>query len=832
MSIKFQHITIIITLLAALLTGCTAEVPDRAGINSGSRFILRVPAAGQFASRGGDNDGELKFTSLFFFAYPADASKTPVIVSLPLGEGTPPFQEEYQSYTVDLTAGDYRFYLCANIYDAAADVATLPQSASALEEEVYNLPAGYQCAIPAAGLPMSATHTDLFIEDSDGTRHSLTGTIYHYDGNGVTLYAPLTFLFSKITLVPFDALGNPAEIENVRFTNVSETEPVIANAAFTSYGSTSLSLTDAGDEYSYYLPERYVAAGSEAMQSALTFNIGEKEITLPLGETGNVDTANPNAVPAEEDLRSLVRGTEYTYTLNTLVDITLQVTPWSPDIISSSLKGPVYLHVESQEYEVTAGTITPIWFQSDAEKVYIESPGFTFTDGDGKLQTVNLYDYSVDATNDTIRVWVNTDIRMSQYDEIKASIQAGEGKYDYFHIVAGPIHKRIRVTPLTLEYYLNVSPVEIPIDVSLRISSGEYSGRIPVTIRTNYPQVKVSIPADGGWDAIPASESGALAVMTPAGTAVTELAPGLTTMVADSAYVNYYVKFDGLNSGYKIWKDDATFTVNVTGIDDEGNEQLTVPVTVTIVPLTLNYKIHFKVKDNNWSLPHIYIYQCLEFPADWPGTYNGVPLASKPIGYQSAQYATSYFAALEYSFTGAIAFRGWDVAVNHNELYYSNGTVRPFDGYSVQGFYIFNGASDTWVVEKQETASLRYSYLMDFCKEHRDYVTVDHADFPGKYCPLCAWDPEVGSVMNRLWPGIMMKPEGDGWYEFELTGIATPGKTLIMFCDTHGGNSVNRYPGSSEVGIPLFDYPSKEGWLLYNGVMSDRVNNQFSPVKP
>lgn len=73
-----------------------------------------------------------------------------------------------------------------------------------------------------------------------------------------------------------------------------------------------------------------------------------------------------------------------------------------------------------------------------------------------------------------------------------------------------------------------------------------------------------------------------------------------------------------------------------------------------------------------------------------------------------------------------------------------------------------------------------------------------------------------------------MIDEGNGWWKYTLTGIATPGKALIMFGDGHTYKDVmNRYPGNDEVGIPLFDYPSREGWFdLANGA------TQFTSTKP
>lgn len=836
MNIKFKHIILIFLSIFCLCSACSEDFSDRLEQEEGNKLYVYVPSARNLASRSSvDESEELKYSSLIFFAFPTDENKQPTIITLNNDNSSLSYIDSFTSYPIELEQGDYYLYICANIYDADIDISTLPQTVDELKEAIYNIPADFQCGIPNKGLPMSASHTDFFVKNSDGSQHSMDSSPFHYDGNGGNIYSLLTFLYAKITVNSYDALGNLITPADIKVSNISEREPVIFNADYEDYGSADIEITvsEENDEshttpknLTLYIPEKYVSEANLVSQSSLSFRIGEKQITLPLGEIDGIDESISNSVPDASSLRKIVRGTHYTYTLNT--NINLEVSSWSPVEIASKLSGPVYLHIEKQEYEVKAGSKTAIWFSSDAETVRVSSPKYTTSSG----STLDLYKYSIDADNDTIRVWVNPDIKSTEYETIKESINKNEGKYDFFHIVAGPINKLIKVTPLTLDYFLNVTPTTVPINVGLRIGSSEYSGSIPVSINTNFPNVQVSLRKETGWSDI---TNEALTITNPEGVVIAEGTPDERT-VESVDVINYNVNFRDLNSGNEIWKEEKVLTFDVTGKDPNGIEKTT-SVKVVITPMMLNYKIHFKSAVQSWSHPHIYVYQCLEFPADWPGTYtpsqevSPISLASKPIGYRDG---SNFLAALEYSFTGAVAFRGWDYPANQNELYSPTGVTRPFDGYFAQGFYIFSNGSNTWDVSKTTVANIRYSYDMDFCEEHREEIVST--------CPYCKWDT---STMNRLWPGIMMKPEGDGWYEFELTGIANPGRTLIMFASGHSGLDTFKdtdfftkyqfpgsYSGASVVGVPLFDFPSKEGWLLYNGNMEDRINNQFSSTKP
>lgn len=836
MNIKSLPIIFVALTILGLCSGCAEDFSSRNSQVEKSRLTIYIPDVAHFSTRTSDETaGELKCTSLFFFAFPSDESKTPTIKLLSSGSASDnslSFEDTYKPYNVDLEIGDYYFYLCANIYDADIDISTLPQTKTALESAIYNIPEGFACQIPAKGLPMSASHTDFFIKNEAGSKMPMTsGEAYHYDGKVSSIYASLTFLYSKVTIIAWDAFENHVLLSDIKFTDLSKQEPIIYKENFFERGSHNIDIPAIGESdsdadrvitpesYTFYIPERYVDNSDPTSQSKISFTIGEKNVVLPLGESDEISETSVNTVPSADAVRKIVRGTHYTYTLRTLLDITLEVEDWTPEEILAKLNGPVYLHVEKQIYEVVAGSKTAVWFASDAENVHVKSPTFKPRDG----EPLDVFKYSIDELNDTIRIWLNPDIKSSDYDEIKKGNNYGKGDYDYFHIVAGPINKRISVYPFELDYYLHVSPQEIPIDVGVRIASGEYEGSIPVTIRTNYPKIKVTLPSDGGWNDV---ENEELTLQTPQHDVLTVSKSGETDVVGGEVVYDLY--FKGLNSGYDIWKNDKTLTFQVDGIDPDGAVKKTETVKVKIIPMITNYKIHFKPQQGGWNLPHIYVYQCLEFPADWPAVYNPgpgqepIPLASKPIGYRDFNGIMS---ALEYSFTGAIAFRGWNVPANYNELYYKGTELaRPFIGTYDEGFFVFpeglnkGNSVNSWNIQDKAMGEKRYSYDMDFCKEYRDSENA---------CDLCHFDKDY----NKVWPGIVMEKEDNGWYVFELTGIATPGKALIMFADYHSGGG-NQFPGSYKVGVPLFDFPSKEGWLLFNGVVDDRENNQFLSTNP
>lgn len=128
--------------------------------------------------------------------------------------------------------------------------------------------------------------------------------------------------------------------------------------------------------------------------------------------------------------------------------------------------------------------------------------------------------------------------------------------------------------------------------------------------------------------------------------------------------------------------------------------------------------------------------------------------ASEPVGYKVGDF---YYSALEYSFTGKIAFKGWKGYGGTND----NDPVSTAAGNPIQGFLIPTYASE-WDPSNANFTKHYYND-MDFCANYRTSLT----------CSKCNSSTEY----NKTWPGIQMTPETNGWWKFILTGHSHPGES-------------------------------------------------------
>ena len=386
---------------------------------------------------------------------------------------------------------------------------------------------------------------------------------------------------------------------------------------------------------------------------------------------------------------------------------------------------------------MTVGEKTKIWYESNAESVEIDegySPKYKLQDG----TEVPLYVLDNTTYSDTLIVSVNPLV------DAQSLSDTDRAKYNYFHLKAGNLRKKIDVEPLRLDPYLDVDPVLITIDARERIASGVYSGDISVNIYTNLKAVTITKGEESAWDLVTDSEKS----LWLTDWNDSEIEKSNTISIDKEKKAVLKLNYAGINSGWELWKEKRQLTFDVSGKTENGY-LISRQVTVNIVNNIQNYTIHFR-PPTGWGNPHIYVYQCLEFPA-------GSALANKPVGADTEGKT----AALEYSFTGKIAFKGWNVG-SYNNPDRSTGYVN--------GFYYFtddkigSGPATQWA-PGEEGFSKHYYDNMDFCEEHRKSV--------GQTCTQCN-----SSSYNKLWPGIQMESEPDGWWKFELTGIATPGKSI------------------------------------------------------
>lgn len=829
--------------------------------------------------------GEGKITSANLYIYKVDDKNNELSELVENVDITQEFTKnngishnETTVYTRELQPGKYRFYILANVKDYNANLTNETLSGEPTEIQVKNVSIKFDSEKQPNlndGLPMAGKAEDVTME-SGGELDATTGTVTIGKGQNVKLNIDLTFLCTKVryTLL-FDNTDNtgfsnifttPLTFTNLKVSNCAAETPIYGpstqqsdNNSFSigslnhyHFPATTSSIAAAGssnvpnvpkvlndfnnindtrattssdididnlvDKISdlsdetvrqravqsiLYLPENI--SEEDASRTTLSFlaqlcndpsRTFNYNIPLPNGTTDGT-TTDGTAAPDPDN--TLVRGHYYDLVAKVTspgeFDIRLSVAPWTLQQIVYTLHGPYFLHLDKTVIPVTVGEKTKIWYESNAESVEIDegySPKYKLQDG----TEVPLYVLDNTTYSDTLIVSVNPLV------DAQSLSDTDRAKYNYFHLKAGNLRKKIDVEPLRLDPYLDVDPVLITIDARERIASGVYSGDISVNIYTNLKAVTITKGEESAWDLVTDSEKS----LWLTDWNDSEIEKSNTISIDKEKKAVLKLNYAGINSGWELWKEKRQLTFDVSGKTENGY-LISRQVTVNIVNNIQNYTIHFR-PPTGWGNPHIYVYQCLEFPA-------GSALANKPVGADTEGKT----AALEYSFTGKIAFKGWNVG-SYNNPDRSTGYVN--------GFYYFtddkigSGPATQWA-PGEEGFSKHYSDNMDFCEEHRKSV--------GQTCTQCN-----SSSYNKLWPGIQMESEPDGWWKFELTGIATPGKALIMFSDGHDGNNDKRFPGfvdpnakdkMPKPGVPLFDYPDKEGWLDYaNG------GEQFTSSKP
>jgi lipoprotein len=820
---KKPNVILLLTCILGLFSGsCADERTYMPYPDDTEGIMLMIPAISEFSTRADDNATaeELRCTSLTFFAFPQGGKGEKVVENLEQSAGQLTETPVYKGYNVQVKAGTYHFYVVAN--HAVPNISEITEEG--LKEEILTYSGDYDGTIPQGGIPMSCLHTEMRVRDGSTPLSPLPEAGYEIKetevssggvqgtGTGVRLYADLTFACSKITIrsAGGDGAAAPA-ISGIGVKKISSKSPLFGkvNGGF-DYGKIDAVNIDAeGVEVSFYIPERYTATGTA--QSEATFTIGDNEVTLPLGEDSELSEGEgPLEIPVGN--RTLRRGYHYVYTLSPTAakPVSLDVEPWTVEDLVYSIAGPFFLHLDKTVCPVTAGKESAIWFDTDAPGgITVESPEVTVG---GK--TLPLYTWRVNETGDSLKLRVNPAISSAYYNELNQEKEA----YSHFHVKAGNLHKRVDVTPLTLDLYLNVTPQTLSIDVREQIASGNYSGAFPFIIDTNYPYFRIEKGA--GWTG---GDDGFTSELTEGSDYTLQLQDndgnpariGDNGLTSESEGLNTYrIAFGQLNSGKVTWKKNRALTLIVTAITDTGvpamdadGKPISREVTINVLPSLQNYIIHFYAI--GWSSPHIYAYQCLELPSDVDNKEH----ANKPIATNSEGGT----AALEYSFTGKIAFKGWNVG-DYND---PNAEVMN----TGNGFYYFKDQTYSWN-PLDASCSEHYYMDLDFCSEHRKKLKELNKEDNG-YCGKCL--PE-SQIYNKVWPGIQMEYEGGDWWRFELTGVAVPGKTLLMF--NNGHTEGLRFPGTEQVGIPLFDFPNREGWLIYNGDEKDYAGNYFRSEKP
>ena len=511
-------------------------------------------------------------------------------------------------------------------------------------------------------------------------------------------------------------------------------------------------------------------------------------------------------------------------------------TDWNRTQLLYSLMQNLFLKVDSTTIEkVEAGQSYTLGYDTNGEAT-VNIPQYN---------GIPLFEYDIDNITGKITFEINSDIKVEWYPIIMSGKAADGSDYDYKWIEiktgGGIITKRIDITELDLHRFLTITPDKMPININELVASGRYDNEFEFEVETNVDKFWIEIDnwpnntnnvSNHVWLTDEADNVIPFVAKNGSPTAEMQFSPNA------EGIKKFKLHYNGLNNGYPIWESQATlklnFKVDNTGLTGANALQ---PSTyqVDVRPSRDTYIIHVKSKGNFLSaVPHCYIYQCLEIPSTYDKSWDNVPLANWPVAGVDTEsdQTTEYNAnvsALEYSFTGKIAFRGWDYPLNAKSLYggpnggadvdYDNqrtevagdngwhGRVSDSDFTKKRNFIRLKG---NWTLNCNDPEKERYNKDSDFFKQYRDD--------PGKCdCSDC----RSNDKFNRGWPGIIMEKESDGWSKLELTGTATPGRALIIWTAGHGGGA--QHP--TQAGERLFDFPSKEAWIYI--MSSDNASPWF-----
>lgn len=567
----------------------------------------------------------------------------------------------------------------------------------------------------------------------------------------------------------------------------------------------------------------------------------------------------------------------------------VSVADWTLQTLAYDLMGPTELIVETTELApIKSGDEITFWYRSNIapEDIKFEYPQFEGKDffkahvvksiemgaeNSGAVSegpsTVALPQFIVKTraggeyyTNDNgdylISVEINPEI---PYKTLEATFnaegidqEAVKAPYEYFEIVAGNLHKKIKATIGDLKPYLDVDPRTIIIDVREYVTSAFNSGKVEIEFETNVQAgtLKMSGKATKFIEGLGDNDSNGSMRIAPMSFNISEDFELLE--VRDGKLV---LNIENIFDGEEFWKKaqsfDLTFTLSeynekpsdFTKEDEEEPNPYPKTVTIQIKPYTTDYIIHFKSNKFLWEHPHIYVYQCLNLPSDLKSEDTNYDFRGKTVGYGDSNPQS----ALEYAFSNNISFNGW---------YGYGGSVDPNMNADYQDGFVHLGGIINEYISKFNPANRNtdiYNYNTELNSVHASHQSFWPCTICSSFGSAQDYNTSI-SVGARLFAGVSMEREygeNEGWYKYTLSGMATPGKALIIFFNGHVWDELGslglgkaediedqyRYPSKDPetdkdtAGIPLFDYPDNEGWFVFDGDGTN-YSQYFTDEKP
>lgn len=888
---KAVFLSIFGVVLATMAAACSDELRLKEGNIEEDSFVIRIPnveGAAQFGATRGDGAGltraeskvlenEGNINKLYLLMFDTDGNPIRINNSFPylLRDGSSEQGSQWTSYTINgIKPAEYYIYVLANL-GAYLEIKNLDSRAK-VEDAVLNFAnrISGEYILPQNNLPMACLPEEIGAGSETNTSSSGLTDLTSLK----SLYAPLTFLCSKVRYtILFDntpsGFSTDFKTADIDFStpsasNIRRESDLRAGSGKASEGIKDHNNGDAGlnlnrvsypdkerpNEAKYLDPTVSTVPGDlEALGSGESWRIEncrawQGVVYLPENKLGGEKTTKLNFKATGTDVEDsydliLHWGTgesEYGPERGKMYDVVtklvtssvtelpaeVEVRNWDTTTLSHILHGPFELIVGSTSVDVSSLNPGILWYRSDVlpQDIGFDGPKISYTQN-GKEKEVSFFKASVmmdekgefikNENNDyQIEVKINPAIPYNILEDLENGKLAGLNvdNLNYFEIIAGNLHKKIKANLTGFQPILRLNPKDIIVDVREIISTGMDSEVLEVEVETNISEtVSYNTESDNLFKG-----NSSLFITGGQGIVINADASNLSL---SEGIGKLRLNIKNLFDGDSFWLTEHSYVITFTA--QSGDISRSENLTLSVKPYNNNYIIHFKSNnsDNQWAAPHIFVYQPLTLPSNLSSSDGRKGMT---VGYQ---YEGSTLSAFEYCFTSDLAFKGWSGfggPSNNNPL--ANGYLnQPW----TNGFFIFQDGSDygntgtqgaSYRPSKDNTE--RYQTGMHFNDAHIAAIGEEW------YCEKC----RNGEWAYSNTSGIVMEYEGNGWWKYTLSGVATPGKTLIKFSDTHDGrklpgsntdNNYYSYPAKHEVGIPLFEFRDNEGWFLFDGNVSN-----------
>ena len=812
---------------------------------------------------GGETDAtrdERRVTSLWFMAYPTPNGGGEPLVQY-LRPSNNELTHDYKTFNIRIKAGTYHIYVVANMPEIDPTY-TEQQLKDCILSYRNGTGENATLVLPSPegnGLPMVYESTDavnITAAQSQTIQADLVFTCVKVrctlwfdntdSGHSNAVFGQNYLLMESVTgrniatqahLLPTEKAIEGMELLstalNGRYADDAYSEYVHENLTFNSNSP------HANGQWAYrttfYLPEHYVTKKDDQSYLDITAALHEAtgtkkanlQYTLPLGDEST----------DSQPLRQLPRGKYYDIVgkivnLGGEIESTVSIEDWTLQEVNTVLESPYHLWVEKTEIgtedkPLKAGDSISIALRTDAPTLTTEQTKVTIGGKRIDPYILTLNKDSETGAYTSVSIEVNPEL-------VPGSDVPDDAKKFYIvmlnHDGEAILKKEIKITALSLEPYLIVTPEQYIVRISDIGNLPEHT--VIFSYETNLTEVNVKCGDE---------------TITTTGIKWSE---NTNVTITDSGLENGKGTVSvTLNKPYQPANYTRTQTVTLdytaTGAGFTIGDKTT---TVTIIPNAQTYRLHFRPVDDNWTNPHIYVYEPLYDP---DGTevlitggrgliYNGQIKdfwGTPNADVNNPKNDLLGENALQYSFTGKRTFLGWQGeggTIETPKTYYYNGNEHYWDGdYYFSLKYL---QFDNW--NNGNGARSAYNWDIDYvAKEFRNECSECNMSAPKGHNNVDTENPSDG--YNYKWPGVAMKedPENPGWFYFDLPALAKPGKALIMFADGHDGPKgtveeckPKRYPAHMVPGVPLYDYADKDGWFLYDYQKGD--DNGFVDDKP